>query len=204
MDQRKRMAELDTNLDANYWNTRYLDAKIGWDIGYANPVLMDFVKINYTKNTKILIPGCGNGYELEELYKLGFKQCYGLDLSEKAKQDFLARVPGFPSSQYLISDFFKLDQKFDLILEQTFFCALDPGLREEYVTSMKATLKDKGCLAGLLFNFDKKNGPPFGGSIDEYNNLFNSDFEIVTMKECTKSIEPRMGSEVFFKLFKKK
>ncbi|WP_412783757.1 hypothetical protein, partial [Aeromonas sanarellii] len=68
-------------------------------------------------------------------------------------------------SHLIENDFFELDDKFDLILEQTFFCALDPELRNQYATKMYNLLNTNGKIAGLLFNFPLTNeGPPFGGS----------------------------------------
>ena len=52
-----------------------------------------------------------------------------------------------------------------VILEQTFFCALDPALRDRYVAHMEQLLAPGGKLVGVLFN-DTLNAdrPPFGGS----------------------------------------
>ena len=55
-----------------------------------------------------------------------------------------------------------------------------------------------------MFNFPlTENGPPFGGSIEEYQNLFNNDFTIDLMEESTNSIDKRKGRELFVKMIKK-
>jgi thiopurine S-methyltransferase len=194
---------LETKLNQAYWDSRYIDQQTGWDIGYANPVLVDFIFAHFTKDAKILIPGLGNGYELELLWKKGYKKSYGIDLARTPREAFLARNPDFPGKQYLIEDFFLHNAKYDVIVEQTFFCALDPKLRENYVRKMAISLNPGGSLFGLLFDFEKKDGPPFGGSFEEYLNLFSADFEIVTMEKCMQSIAPRQGNELFFHLRKK-
>ncbi len=100
-------------------------------------------------------------------------------------------------------DFFDLNLQFDLILEQTFFCALDIDLRKKYVKKMKDLLKADGKLVGLFFDFElTKSGPPFGGSQEEYKDLFEPYFEILKLEICYNSITPRSGNELFF-IFKK-
>ena len=68
---------------------------------------------------------------------------------------------------------------------------------------MHGLLNKGGRIIGVLFNrVFEKDGPPFGGSVLEYQNLFNNDFEIQKMEECYNSIEARKGSEVFINLKK--
>lgn len=199
----KKTVRLETKLNPTYWNNRYISDETGWDIGYANPVLVEFVINNFNKSTRILIPGLGKGYELEYLWQKGYTNVFGLDVAEEARTQFLTRVPDFPETQYIIQDFFEHSGKYDLILEQTFFCALDPKLRKRYVAKMNELLNLNGLLFGLLFNFERPEGPPFGGRKTEYLSLFSADFEIVELDICKNSITPRQGNEFFFQ-FKKK
>ena len=62
---------------------------------------------------------------------------------------------------------------------------------------MFEVLNPGGKLAGVLFNRAFEGGPPFGGNMDEYVQLFSEKFVVKTMAACYNSIEPRMGSEVF-------
>ena len=102
------------------------------------------------------------------------------------------------------NDFFELSDTFDLIIEQTFFCALNPELREKYVQKMHALLKDNGKIIGLLFQFPlTEQGPPFGGSKSEYENLFKDHFTIKKLETAYNSIKPRENNELFF-IFEKK
>jgi methyl halide transferase len=94
-------------------------------------------------------------------------------------------------------DFFDLQGSFDLIVEQTFFCALDPSLRTRYVQKCRELLAPEGKLAGLLFDREFKGGPPFGGSALEYRELFSRELEIKTLDRCHNSVGPRAGHEIF-------
>ena len=96
------------------------------------------------------------------------------------------------------------EKKYDLIIEQTFFCALNPSLRDKYVEKMHELLNPKGKLIGLLFQFPlTEEGPPFGGSENEYIKLFSNNFKIRTLETAYNSIKPREGRELFF-IFEKK
>lgn len=190
-------------LDAKYWNKRYIDDQTGWDIGYANPALITYAESAISKDATILIPGAGSAYELEWLWNNGYTKAYAIDLSETVKQQFLKRVPTFPAEQYLIGDFFELDLDVDVVLEQTFFCALSPTLRTAYRNKMLELVVSGGKLAGVLFNMEKADGPPFGGSEAEYRQLFSPVFGIKTLENCRNSIPPRQGAEFFIELLKK-
>ena len=105
----------------------------------------------------------------------------------------------------LCEDFFTHAEKYDLIIEQTFFCALSPILRPKYAEKMHELLNENGRIIGLVFNRSfEKNGPPFGGNMQEYQSIFEKYFEIKKMEECYNSIQPRKGSEVFINLKKMK
>lgn len=188
-------------LNSNYWNNRYLENEIGWDIGYPSTPLKEYFDQLEDKSLKILIPGCGNSYEGEYLFNLGFKNLFLLDFAEESKSNFLNRVPNFPQEQFLVGDFFELEDSFDLIIEQTFFCALNPSLREQYAKKMKSLLRPNGKLVGVLFNLPEKlDGPPFGGGIGEYSDLFSKYFNSISIEACYNSINPRKGNEVFIQL----
>ena len=86
-------------------------------------------------------------------------------MSKTAIDNIKKRIPEFPSSHLILGDFFEVDDAFDLIIEQTFFCALNPNLRENYAQKMHQLLKVKGTLAGLFFSVPLyTDRPPFGGN----------------------------------------
>lgn len=185
-------------LNKQYWNQRYLQQNTPWDVGMITTPIKDYVDQLTNKELKILIPGVGSGHELMYLYKKGFKNVYGLDISEEALKKFMAKNPAFPKEQLILEDFFTHEQSYDLILEQTFFCALDPILRPLYVQKMETLLTSKGTLAGVLFSFPfTTQGPPFGGSKEEYCKLFENNFTDIYISSCYNSIKPRKNNELF-------
>ena len=182
-----------------YWENRYTNHQIGWDIGYISTPLKSYIDQIEDKSLKILIPGAGNSYEAEYLWNNGFKNIYVLDFAHQPLKHLKHRIPNFPEDQLLNIDFFELDNQFDLIFEQTFFCALNPNLRSRYVKQMHHLLQPKGKLVGLLFDFElTEKGPPFGGNLLEYRSLFQSAFKIKTLEPSINSIKERQGKELFF------
>lgn len=192
------------NHNKAYWENRYSQNQIGWNIGRISRPLKTYFDQLKDTSLKILIPGAGNSYEAEYLWIKGFKNIYVLDFVQQPLDNLKNRVPDFPENQLLKIDFFKLDDSFDIIIEQTFFCALDPKLRLEYRNHTHQLLKPNGKLVGLLFNFElTKSGPPFGGSENKYRILFKEKFNLKTLAPSINSIKEREGKELFF-IFEKK
>lgn len=191
-------------LDKTFWNNRYLNKDTGWDVGIISSPLKAYIDQLHNKKLKILIPGGGNSYEAEYLFNNGFKNIYVIDISKKALENFKKRVPKFPDNQLLNQDFFTLKDSFDLILEQTFFCAIHPKLRTNYSLKMNELLTKNGKLVGLLFNFPLEiKKPPFGGEKKEYLSLFSPHFNVIQLEDCYNSIPSRKNRELFFILNKK-
>jgi SAM-dependent methyltransferase len=189
-------------MSEQFWENRWIENKIGWDLGQVSPPIEEYVNQLTDKTISILIPGCGNAYEAEFLISTGFTKVYIVEISISAISSFKKRCPDFPNNHIIHSNFFDIEGQYDLILEQTFFCALDPYYRNNYVEQMTKLLKSDGKLIGLLFNTYFSAGPPFGGDVNLYESLFSDAFKIDIMETAYNSIEPRKGSELFIKMIK--
>jgi hypothetical protein len=191
------------DLSSDYWNNRYLNDEFTWDLGKVSDPLKAYVDQLQNKELRILIPGAGNAYEAEYLWHQGFKHVTILDFAAAPLQHIKNRVPDFPDEQLIRQDFFEHKGHYDLIIEQTFFCALDPALRKSYVSHTNALLKSGAKLVGVLFNdtlhVDK---PPFGGFKEDYESLFFPLFKKICFEPCYNSIKPRAGRELFMILRK--
>lgn len=192
------------NLSEEFWDTRYINKDTAWDLGEISPPLKAYFDQLTNKDLKILIPGGGNSYEAEYLHRKGFKNVYVVDLSKTALNNIKRRVPSFPSAHLIHKNFFDLEMSFDLIIEQTFFCALNPKLRSSYTVKASELLYKNGKIVGLLFNVPLSNDkPPFGGNQTEYVNYFKPYFEMVLMEPSYNSHYKRQGTELFIKVQKK-
>lgn len=187
-----------------YWTDRYLLNQTGWDIGYASTPLVEYMQQIEDKDLSILIPGAGYGHEAIHLHEQGFTNISVCDISSIPLQNISKKAPSFPKGNLLEKDFFSLDKTYDLILEQTFFCALHPDQRPAYVSKMRDLLKDNGKLAGLLFAIEfNKDGPPWGGHKENYMEIFKHHFNILEMEISYNSIPSRSGNEYFFRMKRK-
>lgn len=192
------------NNSQEFWQKRWLESKTGWDIGYAAPPITDFIDTLTDKSIKILIPGAGNAYEAEYLHKNGFTNVYVMDIAPKPLENFKERVKDFPGEHLLNEDFFEHTGQYNLIIEQTFFIAIDPVLRGRYALKMHELLKPGGHLAGLLIfkNEPSPGGPPYVDTKEEYLKHFEGVFNIQKFDIAQNSIKPRAGWEVFIDMVK--
>ena len=190
-------------LGQQFWDERYRTNETGWDLGTVSPPLKAYIDQLENKNLRILIPGCGNTYEAEYLLQQGFTNVTLIDIAPTLVNNLKEKFKNNKNIRILLGDFFEHQGKYDLILEQTFFCALNPSLRTQYRDKMLTLLEPGGKLAGLLFNkvFEKE-GPPFGGSKEEYEQLFKTGFSLLTFEACYNSVAPRAGWELFIILQK--
>ena len=185
--------------DQQFWNDRWEQEQTGWDLGQVSPPIKAYIDQLTRKDQAILIPGCGNAYEAAYLLDQGFTNVTLIDIAPHAVALLQDRFQPEqdPRIRILLGDFFAHEGRYDLILEQTFFCALDPALRNDYVRKMSTLIKPGGKLAGVLFNRDFEGGPPFGGHIPEYQERFAPYFDLQVLEPCTNSIGPRAGNEAF-------
>lgn len=190
-------------LSETFWNNKYLNNKTGWDLGKISNPLKEYVDQLEDKNLRILIPGGGNSYEAEYLFNKGFENVFVVDIASAPLKRIQNRVPSFPKENLTHADFFELKGTFDLIIEQTFFCAINPELRSKYAQKTHELLVEKGKLVGLLFDAKlNEDHPPFGGSKQEYEDYFMPYFS-GSMESCYNSSEGRKGMELFVKMIKK-
>jgi len=195
--------ELLTSMAPDFWDNRYLNNETGWDMNQASPPLKAYIDGLENKDLKILIPGCGNAYEAQYLLDQGFKNVTLIDFSRIVTNRLKEKYKDKPIT-IVNENFFSDKGKYDLILEQTFFCALDPSLREKYVEKCFELLNDNGKIAGVFFNKPfAPVEPPFIATNEEYRKLFEPKFIFLKFLNCNNSIAPRMGFELFFEFLKK-
>jgi len=191
-------------LSKDYWQNCYQEKKTGWDAGKITIPIKEYFDRIEDKKIKILIPGCGNAHEAAYLFKEGFTNLYLCDWAQAPLDTFGNENPNFPKEQLICTNFFDLKEKdFDYVVEQTFFCAIDPFLRPNYAQKMAEILKEGGQIIGLLFGKELGlEGPPFGGDKVEYLTYFEPHFSSIKIEPCINSIAPRLGSELFIEIQK--
>ena len=191
------------NLQIGYslgdWERHYDEKDLRWDINEAAPPLVHLWKERNFSPCKAIIPGCGAGHEVMFLAKKGFNVT-AVDYTHGAiKLIKNALEKNNYSGEVLHQDFFKLDCKynetFELMLEHTFFCAISPTKRREYVETAKRILKPGGYLIGLFYETNEDGGPPFNTRQEDIENFFSDSFIIESLSKTSHSAEQRRGKE---------
>lgn len=190
------------HFDAAYWSERWKTGETQWDVGYPSLPLKKYIDGLTNKTLKILVPGAGNAYEGIYLIEKGFKNTVILDIC-KEPLELLKKRKNISKKNIILGDFFTHFGKYDLILEQTFFCAIPISMRKKYVEKCHDLLERGGMIVGVLFNDElNTDHPPFGGNEEEYTKLFEKLFEI-NIAPCYNSIGPRQNRELFIQFVKK-
>jgi len=190
--------------DSDFWNQCYNEDNIGWDLGDVTPVFKDWADKLKTKS-KIIVPGCGNGYDPLYFASLGH-EVLAVDFSENAINRIKNKSLEMKINiQTLRCDFFDLnkliDIEFDFIVEYTFFCAINPLKRLEYSNIVHNLLKKSGLLIALFLPLNKdikESGPPFSVSKLDIENTFSKKFELVKTFKHKLSIDKRKDNEQYF------
>ena len=191
------------NNKQQYWEMRWQQLQTGWDLGVVSPPIKHYIDTLTDKNQRILIPGCGNAHEAIYFLENGFSHITVIDIAPTLTNALTHQLHHFIEAHKLTiicGDFFDLTGQFDLIVEQTFFCAIDPYMRNQYAHQIKSLLAKGGKVVGLLFNKTFDGGPPYGGHIAEYEDYFMPIFKDVLMKPCLNSAQPRAGNELWIEL----
>lgn len=192
----------DLPLDKTYWDNQYQAHTTGWDLGQVAPPIKSYIDTLQDKGIAILIPGCGNTYEAEYLLQQGFTNITVIDISPTLVHSLQTKFGANKNITIILGDFFEHLGVYNLIIEQTFFCALPPRMRQKYVWKMHQLLSEHGLLVGLLFNRDFEVSPPFGGSLKEYKQLFHNSFIFNKLSTATNSVAARAGNELFIEFRK--
>src|SRR6266568_1804501 len=102
-----------------FWEKRFREGFTPWDAGRAPATLEQFLKTQ-RGGQRVLIPGCGSGYEVRAFAEAGF-EVLAIDFAPAAVEQ-AQRILGPLSELVRLEDFFKFDPKgrFDLVYEAGF------------------------------------------------------------------------------------
>jgi SAM-dependent methyltransferase len=156
-----------------FWDTRFRDGVTPWDAGGVPLKLMQWLRGH--PPGKILIPGCGTGYEVRLFAEHGH-DVLGIDFSDAAIEA-ARRELGALSRSVRKADFFRMQEgPFDLVYERAFLCALPRALWPDWGRRVAELVRPGGELAGFFYLDDNPRGPPFGISQQALENLLAPSF----------------------------
>jgi SAM-dependent methyltransferase len=143
----------------DFWDTRFRGGVTPWDA--AGVPLFLYKWIENKKPCRVLIPGCGSGYEVRAFAERGH-DVLAIDFSDAAL-DAARRELGELADRVRKADFFSFDAgAFDLVYERAFLCALPRRMWPQWATRVAELLRPGGELAGFFYFDDNERGPPFG------------------------------------------
>jgi SAM-dependent methyltransferase len=162
--------------EAEFWDTRYRQGVTPWDAGRVPPRLLRWLA-NQPVGQRVLVPGCGSGYEVKLFAERG-DDVLGIDFADAAVAA-ARRTLGKLAGRVRKADFFALAAApFDLVYERTFLCALPPRERPRWARRIVELVRREGLLAGFFFLADKERGPPFGIAARELHSLLDCAFTL--------------------------
>ncbi|MGB1698692.1 MAG: methyltransferase domain-containing protein [Nannocystaceae bacterium] len=197
------MKDYDEHAEAEGWNTRYEEGRTGWDLGTAPPSLLREIAAAMERHAargverplRVLVPGCGRGHDALAWAQAG-AEVVGLDFAALAVAEAtkLAAETGL-IVRYLEANVLALDPSlhgaFDVVWEQTCFCAIPREARRAYAISMTHALDQGGEFVGVFWNHGNEGGPPFDVTAAHVREAFQGLLEERALEAVADSIPAR-------------
>eukprot|EP00288_Rhodomonas_lens_P008063 CAMPEP_0177737296 /NCGR_PEP_ID=MMETSP0484_2-20121128/25808_1 /TAXON_ID=354590 /ORGANISM="Rhodomonas lens, Strain RHODO" /LENGTH=213 /DNA_ID=CAMNT_0019251065 /DNA_START=97 /DNA_END=738 /DNA_ORIENTATION=- len=204
---------MSSEAEGRHWEgmwSRGLKPGDAFDASKSSPSLIDVLsswkETAKTRKCRMLVPGCGRGYDVVAAAKVNF-DALGLDIAPtavKAAEEYRdAQGALSGKAEFSTTDFFKLPESgaFDLVFDYTFLCAIDPSTRDAWAKNMKRLIKPGGELVTLIFPIrpPDSNGPPYAMSTALVKGLLEPQGFVCEYMEPVpeaKSHKDRVGKEV--------
>jgi SAM-dependent methyltransferase len=179
---------------AEAWNQRYAEGRTRWDLGGPPPVLTSLLA-TIEPGRRVLVPGAGRGHDAIAWAQAGHR-VVAIDIAPLAVE--AARALADERSvqiEVLEADIFALPgaltAAFDVVWEQTCFCAIPVERRGNYVRAMAQALVPGGKLYGLFWNHGQPGGPPFDVRREDVEAAFPPVFAIESIEAVKESVPQR-------------
>lgn len=182
-----------------FWTNIYRTEKPGWELGREAPALPEVLPQLRLTKARILVLGCGSGHDAAYLAGLGHIVT-AVDFSEEAITRAKQLYGEIENLSFHQMDAFALPEnwtgRFDVILEHTCFCAVTPERRDELIQVWRKLLAPGGHLLGIFFVYERRMGPPFGGSEWELRQRLKPYFDFLYWTRWRRSLERRKSKEL--------
>lgn len=182
-----------------FWDEIYRKEVPPWELHKPHPAFTALVpKLKLTRS-RVLVLGAGSGSDAAYFAEQGHIVT-AVDFSAEAVTAAKAKYADLTNLRFMQSDIFNLptsmNGQFDLIVEHTCYCAIDPTRRNELVRIWRRLLADNGHVLGVFFAIDKRSGPPFGGSEWEIRARLSKGFQPLYWLRWHQSVADRLGTEL--------
>lgn len=155
----------------DFWQQRFDRRETGWDRGAPGPQLDAWLADGSMQAGRIVVPGCGSGWELVALARQGF-EVTGIDYTPAAVALARARCEEAGVKVSVVqADVLQWQppEPVDAIYEQTCLCALHPDHWVGYAGQLHRWLRPGGQLFALFMQMPREtaitegviHGPPY-------------------------------------------
>jgi SAM-dependent methyltransferase len=178
-----------------FWNKRWAQGKVPWDLGHIPGALAAFLSRTQAP-ARVLIPGCGSGYEVRAFHE-GGHDVDAIEFSSPAVAH-AREVLGALGNRVILGDFFKHDfgsRQYGLIYERGFLCSLPPSEWPDYASRMASLLLPGGKLVGLFLYGHESEPPPFPLTDEIAVELLSPHFKLVHTESVAESVPVYQGME---------
>jgi ubiquinone/menaquinone biosynthesis C-methylase UbiE len=145
---------------------------------------------------RVLIPGCGSGYEIEAFASSGW-EVIGIDFSTVAVAR-ARRLLGSLADKVHKGDFFDYpfrEGEFDIVYERTFLCTFVPEHWIHYARRIAKLIAPSGVLCGFFFLGPEDEPPPYPISQEQLYELLGGWFKKIEDKSVEDSLPLFAGKE---------
>ena len=165
----------------DFWESRFAAGDTPWDRGESSPQLAAWLRSGDLRPCRILVPGCGSGYEVAALAAAGF-EVTAFDYATEAIGRTRRQLDDAGLKATLIEAdalAWQPDRAFDAIYEQTCLCALYPDHWRDYADQLHRWLAPGARLYALFLQLLRPGaaegaiqGPPYHCDINAMRALF--------------------------------
>ncbi|XP_020089880.1 thiocyanate methyltransferase 1-like isoform X2 [Ananas comosus] len=161
---------------ADGWEKCWDKGLTPWDLGRPTPVVPQLVQSGTLPKGRVLVPGCGLGYDVVAFASPG-RFVVGLDISDTAIR--------------------KAKEFIYLAGNCRFFCAIDPSMRSAWARKIRDILKPDGELITLIYVItDQQEGPPYNTTVADYEEVLSPvGFKALFIEDNEFAVGPRKGRE---------
>jgi SAM-dependent methyltransferase len=190
----------------DFWQERFATRQTGWDRGAPGPQLVQWLDSGALQACRIVVPGCGAGWEVAELARRGF-EVTALDYADAAvhKTQALLHQQGL-RAEVLQADVLQFDPggQFDAVYGQTCLCALHPDHWSAYAHNLHRWLAPGAKLWGLFMQMVRPaateegriQGPPYHCDINAVRALFTGRDWVWPAPPYIKVPHPQLSHEL--------
>jgi hypothetical protein len=173
------------------WN----GGKTPWDLGGVPSALVSFLARTRT-STRVLIPGCGSGYEVRAFHEAGH-DVTAIEFSACAVAR-ARKILGALGDKVVLGNFFEHDfgeRPYGLIYERGFLSSLPPAWWLGYASRMANLLPIGGRLVGLFLYGQEPDPPPFPMTKKTAAGLLGRSFQLRQTEPVKESVPVYQGLE---------